>query len=78
MSKRNTRKAKKERARKTIGKQVRIHRQTLFFEFCSEDGTLEKVAVDCPPELASTRIMLSCTPGVRWYMGERPLIPSAN
>lgn len=75
MSKRNTRKPKGDRQRKTIGKAVRIHRQTLFFEFCGSDGKVEKVAVDCPPELTSTRLMLSCTPGVRWYLGGPPLTP---
>lgn len=74
MSKRNTRRSKQERERKTIGKEIKIQRRTLFFEFRGSDGDLQKVAVDCPPNLTSTKLLVSCTPGVRWYLGDAPLV----
>jgi hypothetical protein len=67
------RKKRSERAHKTCGKMLRIRNQTLFVEFTDESGASHKVAIDCPPDLDATRVMITCTPGVKWYYGSDAL-----
>lgn len=68
MGRRNTRARKSDRKPKTIGRPLRLANKTLHIESPGADGVMHRVAIDCPPELTSLKLLITCTPGVRWYV----------